>query len=337
MLVKKNRRNFSVAYRSTQGGVFKMKNVLKVALVGTAISGILLAAPTAEAASYTVQKGDTLSKIAKAHKTTIQQLKQWNHLTEDQIYIEQTLIIASTTSNNKVTANSVIEEKKEPTSKGTTHKVVKGDNLTKIAKKYNTTIANLQKWNDLDNDAIKVGQTLAIHKDVSTIIVEEAPNASAVEADINFKQNADKVIEQQLNNENTLSNNPAATSEALYAQAIEIAKQAIGVPYKYGGNTLDGFDCSGFISYVYNTAGLEMKRKSSLQYFEQDTTKVESPVPGDVVFFKNTYIPTISHMGIYIGNDQFIHAGSKGIAISSVNEAYWAERFVAYKRLNSVK
>lgn len=314
-----------------------MKNVLKVALVGTAISGILLAAPTAEAASYTVQKGDTLSKIAKAHNTTIQQLKQWNYLTEDQIYIEQTLIIASTTGNNKGTAQSVNEEKKTPISKKASHKVVKGDNLTKIAKKYNTSVANLQKWNNLNDDLIKVGQTLAIHKDVSSIIIEEAPNASAVEADINFKQNADKVIEQQLNNEQTLSTKPTVTSEALYAQVIEIAQQAIGIPYKYGGNTREGFDCSGFINYVYNTAGLEMTRKSSLQYFEQDTTKVDTPVPGDVVFFKNTYIPTISHMGIYIGNDQFIHAGSKGIAISSVNEAYWKERFVAYKRLNTVK
>ena len=72
-------------------------------------------------------------------------------------------------------------------------------------------------------------------------------------------------------------------------------------------------------------------------YFEEDTIKVKNPLPGDVVFFKNTIIPTISHMGIYIGNDEFIHAGTNGIAIANLNTKYWSERFVAFKRLNALQ
>ena len=304
-----------------------MKKAIKVALAGAVMSGVFFAAPTADAASYTVQKGDTLSKIAKAHNTTIQQLKQWNKLAGDQIYIAQSLVVVSKPSKNKVTAISVVEEKEQtPVS----HTVVMGDTLTKIAKKYQTTVANLMQWNKLKSDSIKINQKLAIH---AGQVSAEAPTAKAVEAVITFKETADAVIEKQLNNELAASVAVSKSSNDLYALAIDIAEKAIGIPYKYGGNTVEGFDCSGFVSYVYNNAGIQLDRKSSLQYFEQDTLKVEKPVPGDIVFFKNTFIPTISHMGIYIGEDQFIHAGSKGITISNVNEKYWAERFVAYKRL----
>lgn len=314
-----------------KGGVFDMKKAIKVALAGAVMSGVLFAAPTADAASYKVQKGDTLSKIAKAHNTTIQQLKQWNQLAGDQIYIAQSLVVASKVSKNKVIAISVVEEKEQnPVS----HTVVKGDTLTKIAKKYKTTVANLMQWNNLKSDSIKIDQQLAIH---GAEVITEAPTATAVEAVINFKDTADAVIEKQLNNEKAAPTTVSKSSKDIYALAINIAEQTMGIPYKYGGNTLEGFDCSGFVSYVYNNAGIKLDRKSSLQYFEQDTLKVEKPVPGDIVFFKNTFIPTISHMGIYIGEDQFIHAGSKGITISNVNEKYWAERFVAYKRFAVVK
>lgn len=60
-------------------------------------------------------------------------------------------------------------------------------------------------------------------------------------------------------------------------------------------------------------------------------------IPGDIVFFKNTYIEGISHMGIYIGADQFIHAGSNGVQVSKLSFDYWASKFVAFKRFNQLK
>ncbi|MCH7320628.1 NlpC/P60 family protein [Solibacillus sp. MA9] len=313
-----------------------MKKAIKIALAGAVISGVLCSASLVEASPYIVQKGDTLSKIAKAHNTTIQQLKQWNQLSGDQIYIAQSLVVTKLgSSNNGGTTNTASEEIKQNVQKSLSHKVIKGDTLSKIAKKYSTTVENIILWNNLKSDAIKVGQKLKINKD--TDIIDEAPTANEVEAEINFKETADEAIEKQLNSEKTASLSISKANTELYTKALEIAKLAIDIPYKYGGNTIEGFDCSGFISYVYNNAGLKLERKSSLQYFEQDTQKVQQPLPGDIVFFKNTYIPTISHMGIYIGGDQFIHAGTKGITISNVNEKYWNERFVAYKRLSTVK
>ncbi|MEK3764697.1 C40 family peptidase [Solibacillus sp. FSL K6-4121] len=316
----------------------------KVMLTGIVFSTALLVTPTVEAApSYSVKKGDTLTKIAKAHNTTIHQLKQWNKLTEDRIYIAQKLVVApikntvTTTVNSKVKAISVVEEKVKVPENAHFHTVVKGDNLTNIAKKYNVSIVSIKQWNNLNSDAIKVGQKLAISTQAKKDQAVEAPTAANVEAEINFKQTADEAIEKQLSRELALPSTVSHHTEALYTHAIAIANGTIGTPYKYGGTTIEGFDCSGFVNFVFNSVGIQMDRKSSLMYFEQDTTKVAQPVPGDLVFFKNTFIPTISHMGIYLGNDEFIHAGSKGITISNVNEKYWSERFVAYKRLNNLK
>jgi len=331
-------------------------------LTGAAFSLALLIAPDAQASTYTVKHGDTLTKIAKAHNTTINQIKQWNKLSQDHIFIAQKLVVApvkvvtpaksavstvskspaatkavTTTSKTKTTAVSVVEEKVVSPQNAVSHTVIKGDNLTKIAKKYSISVASIKQLNNLNSDAIKVGQKLTISQEPTKDLAVEAPSAKTVEAEINFNQTADEAIEKQLKKEVALPGKVSQQTERLYAQAIQAANAVLGTPYKYGGTNIEGFDCSGFVNYIFNSVGVQMDRKSSLMYFEQDTTKVTQPVPGDLVFFKNTFIPTISHIGIYIGNNEFIHAGSKGITISNVQEKYWAERFVAFKRLNSIK
>lgn len=323
-------------------------------LTGVTFSLALFIAPDAQASTYTVKHGDTLTKIAKAHNTTINQLKQWNKLSQDRIFIAQKLVVTpaksavstvskstattkAATSKTKTTAVSVIEEKVESSQSAVSHTVIKGDNLTKIAKKYSISVASIKQLNNLKSDAIIVGQKLTISQQSAKDLAVEAPSAKTVEAEINFNHTADEAIEKQLKNEVALPGNVSQQTDRLYGQAILAANAVLGTPYKYGGTTTDGFDCSGFVNYIFNSVGVQMDRKSSLMYFEQDTTKVTQPVPGDLVFFKNTFIPTISHMGIYLGNNEFIHAGSKGITISNVQEKYWAERFVAYKRLNNLK
>lgn len=328
-----------------------MKNGWKVMLAGVAVSSILFVASTVEAASYTVEKGDTLTKIAKAHNTTIQQLKQWNNLSNDQIYIQQKLIIASinkvTPTNKTTTTKDNVKENINVEKKTVIYVVAKGDNLTKIAKQYNTSVNELKQWNGLKSDAISVGQQLMIEQNAKLISQTNKPSnignvdgtkaVENVEPTIQFKETADEAIARKLASEKEITSSISAATASKYEKLLLVAEQALGIPYKYSGSTIEGFDCSGFVSYVYNSVGVNLTRKSSLMYFEEDTTKVKNPLPGDVVFFKNTIIPTISHMGIYIGNDEFIHAGTNGIAIANLNTKYWSERFVAFKRLNALQ
>ncbi|MER1990610.1 MAG: LysM peptidoglycan-binding domain-containing protein, partial [Solibacillus isronensis] len=162
-----------------------MNNKWKIVLTGVTFSLALFIAPDAQASTYTVKHGDTLTKIAKAHNTTINQLKQWNKLSQDRIFIAQKLVVtpantpaksavstvskspavtkaATATTKSKTTAVSVVEEKVESPQNALSHTVIKGDNLTKIAKKYSISVASIKQLNNLKSDAIKVGQKLTI-------------------------------------------------------------------------------------------------------------------------------------------------------------------------------
>lgn len=114
---------------------------------------------------------------------------------------------------------------------------------------------------------------------------------------------------------------------------IEYSKKLIGIPYVYGGDSTSGFDCSGFLSYVFSHFGVELPRISTDQYHAGTSIDKAELMPGDAVFF-NTVGSRVSHSGIYIGDHQFIHADStKGIKISNLEtEKYWKSRYVGAKR-----
>ncbi|MBU8905933.1 C40 family peptidase [Desertibacillus haloalkaliphilus] len=122
-----------------------------------------------------------------------------------------------------------------------------------------------------------------------------------------------------------------------YASADEIianAKKQIGVPYQFGGSSPSGFDCSGFIYYVFDQSGIQLPRTASDQYNAGTSVSKSELKKGDLVFFE-TYKPGPSHSGIYVGDNKFIHASSsRGITISSVNDPYyWAPRYLGAKRV----
>ncbi len=137
---------------------------------------------------------------------------------------------------------------------------------------------------------------------------------------------------------------PMMTSEADAAsgatpdQIAEYALKFKGVPYKWGGTTPSGFDCSGYIRYVYGNFGISLPRTSAEQFNVGTAVSKSNLKKGDLVFFANTYKPGISHTGIYIGNGNVISAESQGISISNINtNPYWAPKYAGAKRLSSVK
>ncbi|HDR4948390.1 peptidase P60 [Bacillus thuringiensis] len=103
--------------------------------------------------------------------------------------------------------------------------------------------------------------------------------------------------------------------------------------YVFGGETPDGFDCSGFIHYVLNQTGHKGARQTVAGYWSSKT-KTSNPQPGDLVYFSNTYKKGLSHMGIYLGNGQFISAENDqvGVRISSINNSYWAKHLTGYTK-----
>ncbi|UNJ81098.1 C40 family peptidase [Metabacillus dongyingensis] len=112
---------------------------------------------------------------------------------------------------------------------------------------------------------------------------------------------------------------------------VTTAKKYLNVPYAWGGMSPRGFDCSGYLNYVFNeSAGKKLPRTVADIY--KQGVKTSSPQAGDLVFFE-TYKTGASHAGIYLGNNQFIHSSSsKGVTITSMNNSYWSERYLGAKK-----
>ena len=106
------------------------------------------------------------------------------------------------------------------------------------------------------------------------------------------------------------------------------------MPYSFGGATPKAFDCSGDLQYVFGKNGISIPRLADDQYrLGLRTTSKSQLEPGDLVFF-TTYEPGPSHCGIYLGNDQFIHASSsRGVRIDSLSNSYWQPRYIGGKHI----
>lgn len=242
--------------------------------------------------TYVVQKGDSLTKIATKLKITVSQLKQWNNLKSDALFAGQSLNISKTAAATAVNVPAVMKPATVPINNiGEKYTVAPGDTLGKIALKLNATVDNVKQWNGLTSDLIYVGQVLQVE-------------AKAAESTAT-------VTEDQ--------------------SVINVAKDLLGTPYVWAGTTVEGFDCSGFIFYAFNQSGSNLKRLSTDGYYDR-SYYVNNPEPGDLVFFENTYKQGISHMGIYIGNGEFIHADEKGVEIANVDQPYWKSKFNGYKK-----
>ena len=115
------------------------------------------------------------------------------------------------------------------------------------------------------------------------------------------------------------SSGSVSTGKTTGDKIVAKAKQYLGVPYKWGGSDPSGFDCSGFVYYVLRSLGINVSRTQTAMYSQGTPVEKSKLKPGDVVFFENTYKAGLSHVGIYVGDGQFIHAPSSGKVVSYAN------------------
>jgi len=127
---------------------------------------------------------------------------------------------------------------------------------------------------------------------------------------------------------------PKKRDDDLGAVIAQTAERFIGIPYKWGGNTVvDGLDCSGFSKAVYNLCGINIPRTAHEQYNAGDGIDKADMDEGDLVFFGESK-NRITHVGVYVGNGKMVHAPKRGddIKIAKISDAYFANRFIGARR-----
>jgi cell wall-associated NlpC family hydrolase len=313
----------------------KKQLITVVAALGIVTAGFSTQADAHEL-KVKVQAGDSLWKIATNNNRSIQELIQYNSLSSSTIYVGQELSLIAPHSHETAPQTS-------------TYVVKSGDSLSLIAKKYNTTVSELKSTNQLTSDIIKIGQVLKVPSETTGQPVTPSKTYTVQSGDSLWKiATTNNLSLSQLKAYNNLTSDAiyvgqllTLTSEGVTAPTPEAksslnadaliaeAKKHIGVPYVWGGTTPSGFDCSGFLHYVYNKQGITIPRTVATIW--NQTTAVANPQKGDIVFF-TTYAAGASHAGIYIGDNKFIHAGSStGVTITDMNNSYWKPRYLGAK------
>ncbi|MBQ1509847.1 MAG: C40 family peptidase [Selenomonadaceae bacterium] len=122
-------------------------------------------------------------------------------------------------------------------------------------------------------------------------------------------------------------------SNYISRRIVQTSMEYIGVPYVFGGTTPSGFDCSGYVRYVFANAGIYLPRMADEQYEMGMPVSTDELVAGDLVFF-TTYTYGASHVGIYLGDGNFINASSsRGVAIDSLYSSYWGSCYIGARRV----
>lgn len=147
--------------------------------------------------------------------------------------------------------------------------------------------------------------------------------------------------EKPYENTGTASSSSSSGSSSTYvstgSKIAATAQKYVGYPYVWGGTSPSGFDCSGFVQYIYKLYGYSINRTCPAQLSNGYSVSKANLQPGDIVFFSNTYTSdaSVTHVGIYIGSGKFVHAANSryGVIVSDLSESYYASRYAGARRI----
>lgn len=199
------------------------------------------------------------------------------------------------------------------------------DSLAAIAAKYHVDLGALLDYNRLDSaDAARPGARLMIPQ-------TNARSGAQASVDATGSASAPAATKSQV----AAAQGTAGAGNDRGTVVAAMAMKLVGSKYVFGGTSPSGFDCSGFAYYVQKSSGVNVGR-TLWQQFNAGPRVAKSQLQiGDEVFFANTYMPGLSHAGIYIGDGRFVHANNErtGVVISRMDDDYWSSRYVGAARV----
>ena len=303
---------------------------LSVLFTSLAICGDLPAKET-----YRVQHGYTLTGIAGKIGVTPDALKAANQMKDSSLKANQTLIIPSPKIKN------VSKSKPSPLQRGEVYVVKKRDTLSGIARKTGVPVSELREINRLSGSALKIGQNLSLKKPEP----EEEPELLAEYTGDEFEtEGADGAIltpdEAWAEIERRKKENAALLSKWSSPDEPKLLVQAamgfLGAPYRLGGFSAQGIDCSGLVKKIYQFFDIDLPRTANEQSRVGMRIARSDLSEGDLLFFNTRRRG--GHVGIYIGNNEFIHAASRkrGVRVDNLDTPYFNKRFIRAVRLKEI-
>lgn len=257
---------------------------------------------------HVVKKEDSLYSIARRHGTTVEQLKQSNNLHGNQLKIGQKLALSGQAEREVVARHETVET---PGRYAATeqHVVRKGETLASIARRHHMKVSELKRLNGLRSNNLKIGQRLALNDPY------EERNPILLPGDASD----DEVLEMAYTNDSELE---------------QVAFNFLSTPYRFGGNSRKGIDCSAFVQQVFREMDVDLPRSAREQFRVGEKIERDELQKGDLIFFR-TYAKFPSHVGIYLGDGKMIHASSRSrrVVVTSIDHPYYRKRFIGAKRI----
>lgn len=258
---------------------------------------------------HVVKKGDSLYTIARRHGITVKQLQQFNSLTGNRLKIGQKLALSGTTDREPIVEIAAAERQKKSVSVEQ-HVVKKGETLSSIARRHHMTVNELKRVNGLRSTRLKIGQRLALNEPIE----ERSPLLLPGDS------NEDEVL---------------AMAYSTSSELEQAAFNFLSTPYRFGGNSRKGIDCSAFVQQVFREVDVKLPRSAREQFRVGDEIDRDEMQKGDLIFFR-TYAKFPSHVGIYLGDGKMIHASSRSrrVVVTSIEHPYYKKRFIGAKRIS---
>ncbi|MCK9364188.1 MAG: NlpC/P60 family protein [Syntrophales bacterium] len=307
--------------------------------LGILFALILLSGNALAKQQYKVQRGDTLSSIAEKNAVTVTALKETNHLKNSKLNLKQTLIIPSAKAELE-TANL------SPKRKAEFYSVKKGDTLSRIAAKTGVSAEELRRINNLSSTRIEIGQKIALDKENNTKKITEPSAGNLTDAQPSIENEKEDINLAALSdlpekNEAVIGDNEKRellgewNTPDEQQLLVKVALAFLGAPYRLGGSSVQGIDCSGFVKKIYSLFGIDLPRTAAEQSHVGIEVAKSNLVEGDLIFFNNNN--RIGHVGIYIGGNKFVHAASqnKGVRVDSLNSSYYKNHYKRAVRLKA--
>jgi LysM repeat protein len=322
-----------------KGGRNNLHRIIKILLLVILAIGLYSNPAMGREDLYTVEPGDTLWDISVKHGVSIETIKELNNLESDFLPVGKKLIL----NNPEVYTSAVPVGQLE-------YYVKSGDTLTAIANLFSVSLEQLRAINNKYTDFLSIGEKLLIPAvtaiDSSTTVAHEVKNGDTLNSiamqygvGIDLIRKCNNLINDDIYvGDLIVIIKPEPPSRSGYGRRLEVIEKAaefLGTPYLYGGQSRRGFDCSGLVKHVFSYFGQELPRTASDQYRVGISVERNNLMPGDLVFFccgGNS----VNHVGIYVGDNKFIHSSSPesgGVIYTSLDDSYYFKRYVGARRI----